>query len=781
MTWALKIWNGLMFMLCRLVYLFIKWLYQVFEAVAKANLFTEEVFDELTGRIYLIMGIAMLFIFAYNLVFMIVDPDNKTTNGKMGKIVKETIVSLIAVVLLPTIFNYMYTFQNHVVSSNILGQLILGGTGTGVQDPSECDEGDYECKCDFSFLSSGGSEITTECEKYRNLSSSKRGANLVPVTIFSAFYRPANFTLNECANHLANNTDDITGDDHDICVNYYTGYQKAKYTGKINYLIDNDDLKDGIYEDPQLMEFDHIFALLAGLLGAWMFLCYAMEIGVRVFKLGVLQLISPIPVMMRVVPGQKEKMYDKWFKELLNTYLDVFIRLIIIFFALFAVSLVPEMIETLWSSIADSDSNAFVKLLAMVIVILGILKFAQEAPELLKTFFGSAGGGKFALRSPRKQLQDNKLAMGGLGMAGGLAKTGIGNSIRAFKQNRQDGKGVIRSSLSGMRHGMGGMAAGAYRGFKEGYKTNDLANLGDSIDRAKALSDERYAKRDTRRVLRENDADRFLADRNIDASEHKYLKGAVAGTVGRYKAVGRAVGDFFENVESWGGTSAYDDVKVKANQTVKDYQTKLASRIDTKGNISGITEGREELKKKIATRELNIHDLVNKGIIRETGGKFYDDKNNEIKEHDIVAMEGAIHSAYSKTIDEGRASALINATGIDLKEWKQSIENLTQSMKENSDFLDNFSGPEGFLVKEIGEKFKSDRAFNESEFKKAFSGSIDDFNKGLNDYLAKDEAYRKDPKNKEIAKAFAVAIDKIGSTNDANIRMATNKKQSDKK
>jgi len=118
---------------------------------------------------------------------------------------------------------------------------------------------------------------------------------------------------------------------------------------------------------------------------------------------------------------------------------------------------------------------------------------------------------------------------------------------------------------------------------------------------------------------------------------------------------------------------------------------------------------------------------------------------------------------------------------LDLKEWKQSIENLTQSMKENSDFLDNFSGPEGFLVKEIGEKFKSDRAFNESEFKKAFSGSIDDFNKGLNDYLAKDEAYRKDPKNKEIAKAFAVAIDKIGSTNDANIRMATNKKQSDKK
>lgn len=491
--WFEKIWNGLMFMLCRLVYLFIKWLYQVFEAVSKANLFTEEVFDELTGRIYLIMGIAMLFIFAYNLVFMIVDPDNKTTNGKMGKIVKETIVSLIAVVLLPTIFNYMYTFQNHVVSSNILGQLILGGTGTGVQDPSECDEGDYECKCDFSFMGSGGyaQEIQAECESYRNLKSNQRGANLVPVTIFSAFYRPANFTLNECANHLANNTDSITGDDHDICVEYYAGYQMAKYTGKISYLIDNDDLKDGLYENPKLMEFDNIFALLAGALAVWMFLCYAMEIGVRVFKLGVLQLISPIPVMMRVIPGQKEKMYKTWFDELIKTYLDVFIRLIIIFFALFAVSLVPEMIETLWSSIADGEANGFVKLLAMVIVILGILKFAQEAPELLKTFF--KGSGSFALRSPSKQIADNKLGGAALGMTGAAAASSVGNLFNAGRHIRDRHGWKRAGAIAKLPFApLSGAIGGAFRGMVHGYGAKGFKDLGKKIAEAKEATDTAY-------------------------------------------------------------------------------------------------------------------------------------------------------------------------------------------------------------------------------------------------------------------------------------------------
>ena len=257
-------------------------------------------------------------------------------------------------------------------------------------------------------------------------------------------------------------------------------------------------------------------------------------------------------------------------------------------------------------------------------------------------------------------------------------------------------------------------------------------------------------------------------------------KTLIAGTYGRYRALGRGYNNMVEDIKSWGGSSAFDDVTVKANQAVKDKQSKLASRLDTKGNVSGVTEAREELKKKIATRELTVKDLVTRGFLQEYEGKYYDkdvtdfSKATAIDEFDTIAIEGAIHKAFSNTVDKGRASALMNAKDLDLKEWQQSIENLTQSLKENSDFLENFTGRDGFLYK-IGEDFKENIEFEKSEFKKDFSGSIEDFNKGLTDYLAKPEEWRKDSKNEEIARAFAVAIDKIGSTNDANIRMANNK------
>ena len=71
-SWWYEIWISLWLLICQGIYIFIGALYQVFEKVASVNLFSVDVFTKITSRMYIVMGIAMLFIFAYNLVLMII-------------------------------------------------------------------------------------------------------------------------------------------------------------------------------------------------------------------------------------------------------------------------------------------------------------------------------------------------------------------------------------------------------------------------------------------------------------------------------------------------------------------------------------------------------------------------------------------------------------------------------------------------------------------------------------------------------------------------------------
>ena len=67
------VWTQIWVSLNGLVYGTITLLYRVFVAIANVNLFDKDIFNKFTERMYLVVGIAMLFIFAYNLVLMIIN------------------------------------------------------------------------------------------------------------------------------------------------------------------------------------------------------------------------------------------------------------------------------------------------------------------------------------------------------------------------------------------------------------------------------------------------------------------------------------------------------------------------------------------------------------------------------------------------------------------------------------------------------------------------------------------------------------------------------------
>lgn len=493
-------WMSIWLSINSMVYSIIELLYKVFVAVANVNLFGEDVFNKIVKRVYVVMAIAMLFIFAYNLVLMIINPDDKKSTGQMTKMIKETIISLVLIVLLPTIFNYMSIFQRHVLDSNILGQIILGDVGgiaskdelttycekykkyTIIEDKTDIGDRSYNwgylvggtaggavAGAGIGALAGAGAgliasladyflqeskspndELYKGCLLFNAKSASSRGAATIAPTIFSAFYHPTNYGYFECADFIENGVGKYnsyttnyikTDDDKKMCSYYYYSVNMAKFTGSISAFNEESYFYSKVKKDDGTFEFNYILALVAGVLAVYMFACYTMSIGVRVAKLGFLQIISPLTVMMRIIPKKKEAIYDKWQKMLLDTYLDVFIRLLIIYFSLFSISLVPNVIHTLFSSFEGGGiTGALVNVLACVVVILGILKFAQDAPGLFKEFFG--GSGSFALKSPKKQFQENKLANGIIGATGTLANRAVnygGNYKRILKDEKLSG------------------------------------------------------------------------------------------------------------------------------------------------------------------------------------------------------------------------------------------------------------------------------------------------------------------------------------------------------
>lgn len=514
------IWMKIWISLNSLVYGMIGLLYRVFAAIANVNLFDKDVFTKFTERMYIVVGVAMLFIFAYNLVLMIINPEDKKSTGQMTKLVKETIISLVLVVLLPTIFNYMAIFQKNILDSQIITKIVLGN---GINE--DCSQ--YQ-NIKYSGIVDKASLLVSWCENYNNkFTSSVKGAYMLTPTLLTAFLYPTEFSINQCKDYLINDKNTINKDDEEsksLCKTYYEGYLESVFTGDINYLFNSEIINTLKKNDQDVLAFNYLFAFIAGIIAIIMFASYTIMIGVRVAKLGFLELIAPIPVMMRIIPKQKEALFDKWVKELKNTYLDIFIRLIIINFALYAISLVPDVIDQLSGA---GDDNFAVVLLAKAVVILGILQFAKETPALIKEFFG--GSGRFSVKGGFDQWKSaGKTASKPLGMGVGAVGAGAVAASRNFfskgKWNDLSAKERVGAFTSGIAGLGSGIARGGVAGFKNGV-TKSRENIDSSVEKVEEARKKHKAIHDNGYF---NTIKRGIGDKFSDFGD--YMKGDIASS-----------------------------------------------------------------------------------------------------------------------------------------------------------------------------------------------------------------------------------------------------------
>ena len=95
------------------LYDLIAYIYEIFLGLSKLNLFNNAEYEQIVSRIYVILGMVMLFFLAYSLLKAVINPD-EFSKGEMSapKLIKNVIISLIIIAVLPAIFTYAYNIQN---------------------------------------------------------------------------------------------------------------------------------------------------------------------------------------------------------------------------------------------------------------------------------------------------------------------------------------------------------------------------------------------------------------------------------------------------------------------------------------------------------------------------------------------------------------------------------------------------------------------------------------------------------------------------------------------
>ena len=416
------------------VYWFAAQCYQLFMKLSTAQIFTDDFFSSFAKRIYAILGVFMLFYLVYALLNAIVDPDKLTNDKGAGKIAVNLIISLTLLGLLPNIFDLAYRMQNFVLSSNLLGAMILGSDVVDVSDSESVKE---------------------------NNESLIRFGDYASFTVLNSFLIPENVNP--------------TLDDG---YNWYGIKKEILEEGKWeNLTLLSNAVSNGISIGGEnfVLTYRPIVSTAAGIFLIYILLSFTLDLGVRVVKFAFYQLLAPIPIVLRIIPSKKGT-FDKWLKQTLSVYFEVFVRVGLMYIAIYFINAITTN-NTLMKMWTKSTSGK----LALAIIIIGVFAFAKQAPKIISDVLGiDTGGLKLGI--------GDKLKAGGFFGAGavlgagatGLVRNGIHGAGNVFNSGRlaansfrngefKNGFKNVGKAVFGVGAGIGSTIAGATSGMYNAY------------------------------------------------------------------------------------------------------------------------------------------------------------------------------------------------------------------------------------------------------------------------------------------------------------------------
>lgn len=393
--WYLDIFREVFFFIDSIIYVLIEAAYNLLKDVAGITIIRQSTVDEFIQRVYIFIGIFMLFKVAFSLLTMFVNPDTANDkNSGGGKIVTRIFISLGLVVLVPTIFDFALDFQKTVLEQNILGNLILG----------------------------------VETDQEENQITYDNAGRVVSITIFKSFFYPVDYSSGYCDSH----SDEVfCKDPATTNISVYDFEDKVREKENPGWTLNN----------KYTYDYSILVSSIVGFYVAKIFIVFTFDVAVRSIKLAFLAMIAPVPILSYIDEKKGNQVFNNWLKTCGSTYLDLFIRLGAVFFAVFFIAELTAG-EGLVTMISDSSFG----LTAQWMIICGILTFAKELPQLIYDILGIKPKGGFTF-SIRKKIQTVPV----VGAATTRAAAAVGGAYESLRNNKTGNR--LRAALSGAAAG----------------------------------------------------------------------------------------------------------------------------------------------------------------------------------------------------------------------------------------------------------------------------------------------------------------------------------------
>lgn len=407
-TWVQYPFTSLALMFDGIIFSVVSYSYNLFLLMAQLNMNSIlGIADVLIDRLRALIMVFVVFRLAMSLINYLIDPSKATDRSAGGVALVKRIVITAAMLLS---YNFVFALLNDL-SAIVVG--FNNGYEFQVIEGDSADSGGLLARLVFGTNSDGG--------------IADYGREIASFT-FQQFLR----------NDGSQEYDKVFDEIKDSNGNFSKVTKLADEVGKTV-----------VYEYP-------FISAAVGLFLIYSIVKMAIEIGVRMFKILILQMLAPVAIISYIDPASEQKIWKNYTKAYLSTYTDAFIRIAAIFLSTAFISAITANLDTMFGSVSGSGATGMQKMLITVMVIIAGYRFALLLPKFVGGLFGVDLSG------------DSKGSFGKfMAGLGGFAIGGIAGGVSGLATGIASGAGFAGTAAN--------MLSGMYGGASSGMKGKSIA------------------------------------------------------------------------------------------------------------------------------------------------------------------------------------------------------------------------------------------------------------------------------------------------------------------
>lgn len=393
-AWEWTILDSIGLFLDAIVYSLVAYSYKLFLIMSQLNLnIIYQMAAPIVDRVKALIMVFVLFKLAITLIGSLLEPEKLEQTG--GKILKNIVVAVILLV------SYDFIFE----LGNDLSMIALGTTDTSafqILDPPEDTNG---LVSKLIFGSASGVDKTKDFGVYLAAS-----------------------TLNIFLH-------DVEGGS--VASNVYTQIINNSGTS-YNF----NPIKDTKGEIGRTVEYTYpIISSIMGIYLIYSIVQIAIQVGIRMFKMMILQIVAPIPICSIISDGVKGKSFSAFMKLYFTTLIQVAVRVATMFLA---TAFVGTFYNLIMSGSLTTGETGMTRFLVVIIIIVAVYRFVRELPKFLQSLF------------PAMNFEANMGGFGNTLRTIGNVGAGVGGFALGGAAGLATGGGFFQGALGG--------ATSAYRG-----------------------------------------------------------------------------------------------------------------------------------------------------------------------------------------------------------------------------------------------------------------------------------------------------------------------------